>query len=176
MDPGGGREREVRLPSLLAALTPPALLLVLLAAAFALYGDEAMGGPVQVALMMCALVSALIGMRCGFPTEAIAKGAVSSITTAVGSMFILLSVGALIGTWNMSGTIATLTYYGIQILSPTWFYVASVAICAAIALAIGSSWTVAGTLGAALVGISIALGLSPEVAAGAVISGAYFGD
>ena len=172
----GATEATARPPSMLAALTPPLLLLALIALGFLLYGDDAMGGPIQVALMVCAIVSALIGLYYGYSMETIGQGAIASITTAVGSMFILLSVGALIGTWNMSGTIATLTFYGIELISPTWFYLACVVICAGMSLAIGSSWTVAGTLGAALVGISVVLGLSPEVTAGAVISGAYFGD
>ncbi|HIK44326.1 MAG TPA: Na+/H+ antiporter NhaC, partial [Leptolyngbyaceae cyanobacterium M65_K2018_010] len=99
--------------------------------------------------------------------------AVASVTSAI---FILLAVGALIGTWNMSGTIPTLVYYGIQILRPGWFYVAAAMICAVVSVAIGSSWTTAGTVGVGLVGIAIALGVSPAVTAGAVISGAYFGD
>lgn len=97
----------------------------------------------------------------------------ASVTSAI---FILLAVGALIGTWNMSGTIPTLVYYGIQILQPSWFYVASAMICGVVSMAIGSSWTTVGTLGVGLVGIAIALGVSPAVTAGAVISGAYFGD
>src|SRR5690606_37103643 len=103
----------------------------------------------------------------------VGQGAMASITSAI---FILLAVGALIGTWNLSGTIPTLVYYGIQILSPGWFYAASALICGAIALSIGSSWTTAGTIGVGLVGIAEMLGVSPAITAGAVISGAYLGD
>jgi NhaC family Na+:H+ antiporter len=85
-------------------------------------------------------------------------------------------VGALIGTWNMAGTIPTVVHYGIGLLSPAWFYVASAAICALVGLITGSSWTTAGTLGVAFVGMANVLGLSETVAAGAVICGAYFGD
>ncbi|MBT4372442.1 MAG: Na+/H+ antiporter NhaC, partial [Candidatus Marinimicrobia bacterium] len=94
----------------------------------------------------------------------------------MGAILILLAVGALIGTWIMSGTVPTMIYYGLNILSPSIFYFAACLICAVSALSIGSSWTVAGTLGVALMGIAAGLGLSPAVTAGAVISGAYFGD
>jgi NhaC family Na+:H+ antiporter len=85
-------------------------------------------------------------------------------------------VGALIGTWNLSGTIPTLVFYGIKVLSPSWYYLASALICGVIALSIGSSWTTAGTIGVGLVGIALMLGVSPAITAGAVISGAYLGD
>ena len=97
----------------------------------------------------------------------------SSITSA---LFILLAVGALIGIWNLSGTIPTLVYYGIQVLSPSWYYAATALICGVVALSIGSSWTTAGTIGVGLVGIAVMLGVSPAITAGAVISGAYLGD
>src|SRR3712207_538070 len=91
-------------------------------------------------------------------------------------MFILLAVGALIGTWNLSGTIPTLVYYGIQVLSPSWFYAATAIICGLVALSIGSSWTTAATIGVGLVGIASLLDVSVAITAGAVISGAYLGD
>jgi NhaC family Na+:H+ antiporter len=106
----------------------------------------------------------------------VADAAVGGVTSAIGAIFILLAVGALIGTWNMAGTIPTIVYYGVGLLSPTWFYLASAAICALVGMVTGSSWTTAGTLGVAFVGMANILGLSEAVAAGAVICGAYFGD
>ena len=97
----------------------------------------------------------------------------ASITSA---LFILFAVGALIGVWNLSGTIPTLVYYGIQILSPGWYYAAAAIICGVVAMSIGSSWTTAGTIGVGLIGIAVALGVSTSITAGAVISGAYLGD
>src|SRR4051794_32834877 len=105
--------------------------------------------------------------------QAAGQGAFASVTSAI---FILLAVGALIGVWNLSGTIPTLVYYGIHILSPGWYYAAAAVICGVVALSIGSSWTTAGTVGVGLVGIAIALGVSPSITAGAVVSGAYLGD
>lgn len=105
--------------------------------------------------------------------EEVGEGAMSSVTSAI---FILLAVGALIGAWNLSGTIPTLVYYGIQILSPGYYYLAAIVICGALSMSIGSSWTVAGTIGVGLLGIAPMLGVSPAITAGAVISGSYLGD
>lgn len=169
-------ESTARKPSLLDALIPVIFLVVSLAAAIYLYGDNSISGPVQVSLILTAAIAGLIGIKNGHSVASISKAAVDSISTAVGAIFILLAVGSLIGTWNMSGTIATMTSYGIQILSPTWYYVAVAIVCALIAMGIGSAWTVMGTIGVALIAIATALGVSPELTAGAVVSGSYFGD
>ena len=92
------------------------------------------------------------------------------------AIFILLAVGALIGTWNMAGTIPTVVDYGVLLLNPTIFFVTTAAICAIVGMVTGSSWTTAGTLGVAFVGMAKVMGLSEATAAGAVICGAYFGD
>ena len=94
----------------------------------------------------------------------------------LGPTLILLAVGMLIGTWILCGTVPAMIYYGVQILNPGIFYAASAAICAIVALSIGSSWTVAGTLGIGLMGIAGSFELSPTITAGAIVSGAYFGD
>src|SRR5262249_22821347 len=94
----------------------------------------------------------------------------------VSAIFILLAVGALIGVWNMSGTIPTLVYYGIQWISPSWYYLTTALVCAAVSLSIGSSWTTAGTIGVGLVGIASLVGVSPSLTAGAVVSAASLGD
>jgi Na+:H+ antiporter, NhaC family len=169
-------EDVVRAPSLADAIVPMVTLIVLIAGSLALFGLDALDGPIQVALLMSAMVAALIAMKNGRSWEAVQRagqGALSSITSAV---FILLAVGALIGVWNLSGTIPTLVYYGIQVLSPSWYYAAAALICGVIAMSIGSSWTTAGTIGVGLVGVASMLGVSTEITAGAVISGAYLGD
>jgi NhaC family Na+:H+ antiporter len=168
--------RQVRDPSLVDALIPLIALAGLIAASLALFDLDALDGPIQVALVLCATIAALIAMRNGHTWDEVqeaSRGALSSITSAV---FILLAVGALIGVWNLSGTIPTLVYYGIQVLSPGWYFAATAVICGAIAMSIGSSWTTAGTIGVGLVGIATMLGVSPSITAGAVISGAYLGD
>lgn len=163
-------------PSMLDALIPVIFLVAAIITAIVIYGDGAIGGPVQVAMFLAAAVAGLVGWKNGHREPDMAKAAVDSVASAMGAIFILLAVGALIGTWNMSGTIATLADYGIRFLSPSLFYVTAAIICAIIALGVGSSWTVMGTIGVALIAISDPLGLNPAITAGAVISGAYFGD
>lgn len=166
----------IRPLSLLDACVPVITLIVLIAGSLALFGLEALDGPLQVALVLCAMVAALVVLKNGHRWEAVqasGRRALSSITSAI---FILLAVGALIGAWTLSGTIPTLVYYGLEILSPSWYYAAAAVICGVVAMSIGSSWTTAGTIGVGLVGIATMLGLSPGITAGAVISGAYLGD
>ena len=162
--------------SLLDALIPLGTLAVLIAAALALFGLDALDGPIQVALVLCAMVAALVAMKNGHTFEEVQRAAQGSVASVTSAIFILLAVGALIGVWNLSGTIPTLVYYGIQLLSPGWYYAAAALICGIVALSIGSSWTTAGTIGVGLVGIAVALDVSPEITAGAVVSGAYLGD
>ncbi|MGV9709712.1 Na+/H+ antiporter NhaC [Gordonia sp. NPDC003424] len=166
----------VKPPSLLDAIIPIVALAVLIAGSLLLFGLDALDGPIQVALLLCCAIVTVILFKNGYRWEHIeeaSRGALSSITTA---LFILLAVGALIGTWNLSGTIPTLVYYGIQILAPGYFYIAAALVCGAIAMSIGSSWTTVGTIGVGLIGIAGLLGVSTAITAGAVISGAYLGD
>src|SRR3954451_20386667 len=165
-----------RPPSLLDALLPVLVLISLLALTIALFGVSATDGPLQVALLLSAAFASLIAFKNGHTVESLAEAAIGGVTTAVGAIFILLAVGALIGTWNMAGTIPTVVDYGVQLLNPSVFFLATAAICAIVGLVTGSSWTTAGTLGVAFVGMSSVLGLDEAVAAGAVICGAYFGD
>jgi Na+:H+ antiporter, NhaC family len=175
-DPGGRGRRGVREPSLLDALVPLAAMVILIGGALLLFGLDALDGPIQVALVLCAMVAALVAMKNGHSWEEVQNAAQGSLASITSAIFILLAVGALIGVWNLVGTIPTLVYYGIQLLSPGWYYAASALICGIVALSIGSSWTTAGTIGVGLVGVAVALGVSPEITAGAVVSGAYLGD
>jgi NhaC family Na+:H+ antiporter len=161
---------------MLDALLPILVLIGLLALTISLFGKDATNGPLQVALFLSAAFAALIAFKNGFSVAAVADAAVGGVTSAVGAIFILLAVGALIGTWNMAGTIPGIVYYGVGLLNPTVFYLASCAICAMVGMVTGSSWTTAGTLGVAFVGMAGVLGLSTSIAAGAIICGAYFGD
>jgi len=161
----------IRPPSITDALIPIISLIILLAGAIYLYGDGATSGPTQVALLLATMIAGLIGLKNGFRWEDMGHAAVEGISTALGAIFILLAVGALVGTWMMSGTITTLVHLGVQFLSASWYYVACVIICALLALSIGSSWTVVGTIGIGLIAIAEALGVSPEITAGAIISG-----
>ena len=161
---------------MLDALLPILVLIALLALTIALFGISATDGPLQVALFVSAAFASLIAFKNGHTVASVADAAVGGVSSAVGAIFILLAVGALIGTWNMAGTIPTIVYYGIGLLNPTIFYLACGVICALVGMVTGSSWTTAGTLGVAFVGMAQVLGLSTSVAAGAIICGAYFGD
>ncbi len=101
---------------------------------------------------------------------------VKGISLAMSAILILLMVGALIGVWNMSGTIATMVYYGVKYIDPSWFYLAAALLTGIVGIVTGSSWTTAATLGVAFMGMANTIGASPAITAGAVISGAYFGD
>ena len=161
---------------MLLSLAPIALLVLLLSASVALFGPDASYGPNQVALIIASAATMLVGWRRRMSWQAIQEGMVGAITVSIMPMMILLSVGALIGSWIISGTVPGMIYYGVQLLDPGFFYAASAIICALASLSLGSSWTVAGTLGIGLMGIATTYSLSPEITAGAVISGAYFGD
>ena len=119
-----------------------------------LFDGDSTSGPFQIALIVCALFAAAIGRKNGHDLRDLGKNAVDGISAAMGAIFILLAVGALIGTWSMAGTTATLTYYGVKLINPAWFYLACVIICGLISLSIGSSWTTVGTIGVALVAIA----------------------
>ena len=168
--------REIRPLTFIDALIPILALIILLGGAVSLYGSDAIGGPIQVALILCMMIAGLVGLKNGHGWEDMGHAAVEGISTAMGAIFILLAVGALVGTWMMSGSIATIVHLGVRFMSPDWYYVACTIICAILALSIGSSWTVVGTLGVGLIAIANALGVSPTITAGAVISGSYFGD
>src|SRR3954468_17493675 len=165
-----------RPPTLLDALLPIVVLILLLILTIALFGISATDGPLQVALLLSAAFASLIAFKNGYSVASVADAAVGGVTSAVSAVFILLAVGALIGTWNMAGTIPTVVDLGIRIVSPTWFYVTTALVCALVGMVTGSSWTTAGPLGVAFVGMSSVMGLSEAAAAGAVICGAYFGD
>lgn len=163
-------------PTLAQALVPIIVLVALLASSVALYGDGSSGGPNQIALMLAAGAGAIVASRNGYSWKEIQDGIVHGISLSMGAILILLVVGSVIGTWILAGVVPTMIYYGLQLLSPAVFYAAACAICALVALATGSSWTTAGTVGVALVGIATAQNLHLGLAAGAIISGAYFGD
>lgn len=167
---------EPRSPSLPDALIPIFSLVIMLGMSVHLFGSDSSSGPNQIVLTLGAAIGTIVAMKNGHEWPDILKAIIAGISTAMGALLILLAVGALIGTWLMAGTVPAMIFFGLELLNPQIFFAAACLICAIAALATGSSWTVAGTLGVALIGVSMGLGLSPAMAAGAVISGAYFGD
>ncbi|MCB1699573.1 MAG: Na+/H+ antiporter NhaC [Halioglobus sp.] len=168
------KQEETISPAL--ALTPIIFLIALLGCSVYLFGSDSSYGANQIALILASCVAALVGRRVGIGWHECQDGIVNGIALGLGPTLILLAVGMLIGTWILCGTVPSMIYYGVQILNPGIFYTASAAICAIVALSIGSSWTVAGTLGIGLMGIAGSFELSPAITAGAIVSGAYFGD
>ncbi len=165
--------RELSLP---LALTPILFLIALLACSVYLFGPDSSYGANQIALVLATCVAALVGRRQGLSWHTVQEGIIHGIGVGLGPTLILLAVGMLIGTWILCGTVPAMIYYGVQVLNPSVFYAASALLCAIVAISIGSSWTVAGTLGIGLMGIAGSFGLSPSITAGAIVSGAYFGD
>jgi Na+:H+ antiporter, NhaC family len=170
------KENEIRQPSLTDALIPLLFMILLLTTSIVLFGIDAATGPLQVALFMSAVVAAMVAHKNGHSWERLGEEIVKGISLAMSAILILLMVGALIGVWNMSGTIATMVYYGVKYIDPAWFYFAAALLCGLVGLVTGSSWSTAATLGVAFIGMASAIGASPAITAGAVISGAYFGD
>ena len=163
-------------PSVLQAFIPITVLVLLLSLSVYLFGEDSSYGPNQIALCVGAAAAALVGWKNGKSWLEIEESIIHGITVAIKPLLILFCVGSLIGSWILSGTVPTMIYYSLLILDPSIFYSASCIICALIALSIGSSWTVAGTVGIALIGAAAGLGMSLEITAGAIISGSYFGD
>jgi NhaC family Na+:H+ antiporter len=140
------------------------------------YGDGALDGANQFALLLSGAVAAIVGFKNKVTYDRMMGAVAKNLKSTSTALFILLLVGALAGTWLISGIIPAMIYYGLQILNPTIFLAASVVITSIISVATGSSWTTSATVGIALIGIGKAIGLPEGMVAGAVISGAYFGD
>lgn len=162
--------------SLRTALLPLLILIALLAINVLIYGDDALSGSNQFILLVGGAVAAVVGFAHKIRYTEMLEKVADNLKSVTGAILILLFVGALAGTWLIGGIIPAMIYYGLQILHPTIFLPACVVICALISLATGSSWTTSATVGIALIGIGKALGVPVGMVAGAVLSGAYFGD
>jgi NhaC family Na+:H+ antiporter len=164
--------KDKKQPSLMVSVIPVIITIALLSVSIIVYGAD-----VHMPLLIGAIVASAIAIfGLGFTWKEIEQGIVDSIGGTMQAILILAIVGSLIGVWIAGGIVPTMIYYGLQILSPTFFLVASVLLCSIVSLATGSSWTTAGTVGVALVGVAQGLGISVALAGGAIISGAYFGD
>lgn len=159
------------------SLTPIVFLIAFLAVAIRAYGSDALSGPNQLVLVTTTGLAALIAIRCfHVPWKALEEEMNKSIGRVGAAIVILLLIGLISGTWMVSGVVPLLISYGIQIINPHVFLISSCVICALVSLMTGSSWTTVATIGVALMGIGKALGFSDGWTAGAIISGAYFGD
>jgi len=158
-------------PSLGISLVPVLSLIL-----FLFTGIFVLGTDPHLPLILAAVVAAFIGSRAGFGWKDLQVSIVSSISISMPAILILMAIGILIGTWVASGIVPLMIFYGLKILSPGFFLVATCLICSVVSFATGSSWSTAGTVGVALIGIGQALGLPLPMVAGAIVSGAYFGD
>lgn len=168
--------KENRELNIWEALIPVFALIGMLAYNVFVFGDDALSGSNQFILLMGGAVAAIVGIFNKVTFDSMIEEVATNIKSTTGAILILLMVGSLAGTWLVSGIIPTMIYYGLQILNPTIFLAACVVICAVISVATGSSWTTSATVGIALIGIADALGISVGMTAGAILSGAYFGD
>lgn len=153
-----------------------ALIIMLFYNVFYAFGEDALGGSNQFILLMGGAVAAIVGFFNKVKFDQMLEEVAINIKSTAGAILILLMVGGLAGTWLISGVIPTMIYYGLQVLNPTIFLASCVIICAIISVATGSSWTTSATVGIALIGIANALDISVGMTAGAILSGAYFGD
>jgi Na+:H+ antiporter, NhaC family len=163
-------------PSLLQATIPIIFLIALLGINVVIFESDATGGPNQMALLFAAAAASIVAIRLGRKWTEIADAMVNSISSSMQAVIILLLIGALSGTWLLSGIVPAMIYYGLLILNAKVFLFAACIVCAIVSLATGSSWSTVATIGIALLGIGKALGFSEGIIAGAIISGAYFGD
>ena len=158
------------------AIVPIVVLIALLVINVRIYADNASSGPNQIALLLSAATAAVFGLFLKFNFSFMLKGIVRSLNSSMTAILLLLLIGSLTGTWMISGVVPAMIYYGLDLLNPRIFLFASVIVCAIVSVATGSSWSTIATVGVALLGIGEALGVSKPMAAGAIISGAYFGD
>jgi NhaC family Na+:H+ antiporter len=163
-------------PTLFQAFIPIFCLILLLTLNVIIYGEDTLSGANQIALLLAAAIAGVIAIRLKLTWSAILSRIVSSIGSAMPSILILLLIGSLAGTWMISGVVPAMIYYGLKIIHPSIFPFATVVACGIVSLATGSSWSTIATVGIALIGIGQALGFPVGLIAGAIISGAYFGD
>lgn len=167
---------QTKTPSVFQSLIPIIFLIGLLTINVVYFGEDSSYGPNQIALLLAAFVAGIIGLRLKYTFDEMLEEVVKGISSTMPAIIILLLIGALAGTWMLSGIVPTMIYYGLKILNPTIFLFAACVVCAIVSLATGSSWSTIATIGVALLGIGQALGIDTAIIAGAIISGAYFGD
>jgi len=164
-------------PSLLVSLIPVVVLVILLSLNVIIFADDSSYGPNQIALLLTSMVCAFIGVfHLRRPYKDLEKKALASVSVSTQAILILMIVGSLIGIWILNGVVPTMIYYGIKLISPEAFLPVSLVICSVVSIATGSSWSTAGTVGIALIGIGKTLGIPEGMVAGAIVSGSYFGD
>lgn len=167
---------NIRKPSIIQSIIPLAVLIALIAFNVITNPDDTLAGSNQLALFTASAIAITLAYRNGIRWNQIMEGVTSTLLAAVPSLLILFIIGMLSGMWMLSGIVPTMIYYGLKILQPEFFLPATVILTLLVSLATGSSWSTIATVGIALLGIGEVLGFDPAMVAGAIISGAYFGD
>jgi NhaC family Na+:H+ antiporter len=168
------KERKM---SVWLALMPMMVLVAMLTLVIKVFGADAIEGGSQISLLVASAVAATIAVFvCRIKWEVLENAIIDNVRTSASAIIILLLIGAIAGTWMFSGVVPTLMFYGLQIIHPKVFLAVACLICAVVAVVTGSSWTTIATIGVALMGVGEAQGFSEGWVAGAIISGAYFGD
>lgn len=170
------QEKAGQTPSMIASLLVFGVMIGLILLAVFLFRDEVDSGPLQISISLALLFALGVAFRYGFRGGLVSEAITHSINSALGTIFILLSVGALIGSLYLAGTVPAFVYYGVDILTPAIFYIAVFILCSLLSVMTGSSFTTVGALGVAFVGLASLMGVSPAIAGGAAVSGAVLGD
>lgn len=164
--------KEKKFPSIYIAILPIIILIVCL-----IGGIKFLGSGPHIPMLTTSIITAIIAMKLlNYPWEEIEEGIVDTIKSSMSAILILMVVGTVIGSWIISGVVPTMIYYGLQLLDPKFFLVCALLICSIVSVSIGSSWTTAATVGIALMGIGMSMGIPVPMIGGAIISGSYFGD
>ncbi|MBK7919909.1 MAG: hypothetical protein IPJ94_27360 [Chloroflexi bacterium] len=169
-------EETGRTPSMAASLLVCGVMIGLIILSVVLFGTDVAEGPLQVSMTLATLFALTVALYYGFRGAVISEAIRNSVNGTIGTIFVLLAIGAIIGTLYLSGTVAAFIYYGVDILSPRFYYVTVFIIAGILSMLLGSSLTTVGAVGVAFVGLASIMGVSPAIAAGAAASGAILGD
>lgn len=163
--------KKKKVPSLGVALIPIVTMVIFLFTGIFVFEVDA-----HIPLFLSAIIAAIVALYLGYTWNEIEKGIINGISLSMQALIILIILGTIISTWLAAGIVPSMIYYGLDLLSPSYFLPAAAIICSLVSVASGNAWTAAGTIGIAVMGIGIVLGFNPAMVAGAVISGCYFGD
>lgn len=164
-------------PGIIVSLLPVVVLIAIIFTSVKLFGEDVTAGPSQIALLFTSVLTAIIAIyHLKIPWEKLEAGIMDHLTKTGSAVFILLMIGALTGSWMISGVVPTMIYYGLKMIHPSVFLVVSFILAGIVSVMAGSSWTTIGTIGVAMLSAGQILGFSAPWLAGAIISGAYFGD
>ena len=172
----GNKAKTEQTPSMFASLSVIIVMIALILFSVVFFGGEVAEGPLQVSMTIATLFALSIAYRYGFHGSLIKQAISNSLSSVMGTIFVILAIGTIIGTLYLTGTVANIIYYGVDIISPRFYYVTVFIIALALSMVLGSSLTTVGAVGVAFVGLASIMGVNPAITAGAAVSGAVIGD